>query len=131
MPLHPPALKLPLAGGPSSSVCTLGSDDQCDMGASAASAANSLNTAYGVPFNRIALTPMIGGNDVVSNVFKLADVTTLSDYASTKGLAGVHFWSFDRDRDCPVGPANATCNSYNQAGTLGFTNAFVSRLGSA
>jgi chitinase len=98
------------------------------MGASAIAAANSLNSAYGVPFSKIMLTPMIGGNDT-PQTFTLADVGTVSSYALSKGLAGVHFWSFDRDRDCAPGSASATCNTYGVAGTLGFTNEFITRLG--
>ncbi|HTJ27532.1 MAG TPA: hypothetical protein VMA36_15335, partial [Candidatus Limnocylindria bacterium] len=38
---------------------------------------------------------------------------------------GVHFWSFDRDNDCTLASSSPTCNSYGQAGTLGYTNAFI------
>jgi hypothetical protein len=27
------------------------------------------------------------------------------------GLAGVHYWSYDRDVDCPAGSASSTCSS--------------------
>jgi chitinase len=46
----------------------------------------------------------------------------------SKGLAGVHFWSFDRDNDCGPGSSSPICNSYGQAGRLGFTQAFISAL---
>lgn len=104
---------------------------KCDMAASAAAAADSLAAYYKIPYSRIELTPMIGGNDVVENVFTLADATTMSAYVRAKGLTGVHYWSWDRDVDCAPGYASSTCNSYGQAGTLGFMKAFMSGLGLA
>ena len=71
---------------------------------------------------------MIGGTDVVTEVFTLDDAVRVANFAADKGLGGIHFWSFDRDRDCPPGSAVATCNSYGQAGTLGFTNKFLENL---
>lgn len=41
----------------------------------------------------------------------------------------MHFWSFDRDNDCTQSFASPTCNSYGQAGRLGFTTQFLSALG--
>ena len=80
-------------------------------------------------YNRIELTPMVGGNDTTDETFSLTDVDTVSAWVLQNGLAGVHYWSLDRDVDCAPGFASATCNSYGQAGTWGFTNAFVNALG--
>jgi hypothetical protein len=101
----------------------------CEMAQSAIAAAENLHSFYGTPYANIELTPMIGGNDTQSEVFTIPDVATVSAYAAQKGLAGIHFWSFDRDNDCPAGSASATCNSYGQAGRLGFTTHFLSSLG--
>jgi hypothetical protein len=101
----------------------------CDMGASSVQAAVDLHTVYGVPYNHIELTPMIGGNDNTAEIFSIADAATMATFVRQNGLAGVHFWSFDRDHDCALGPASSTCNSYGKAGTLGFTNALISDLG--
>ena len=101
----------------------------CDMGQSAINAAESLHSYWNVPYNLIELTPMIGGNDIVANVFTLADVSTVSAYALSKGLSALHYWSFDRDVDCPPGPASPTCNTYGSAGVLGFGKAFLASLG--
>ena len=111
------------------SLTTLGSNGKCDMTASAIAAAESMHTYWNVPYSSIELTPMIGGNDTPSNIFTLADTSSLSQYALSKGLGGMHFWSLDRDTDCPSGSASATCNSYGTAGVLGFSNAFISALG--
>jgi len=116
-------------GTAGSSVCTLGSNGRCDMGQSAITAANSLHNYWGVPYNRIELTPMIGGNDAQDEVFSLADADKMTAWAKQNGLAGIHYWSLDRDTDCAPGYASPTCNSYGQAGNWGFANRFVSDLG--
>jgi hypothetical protein len=108
--------------------CTI-VNGRCDMGQSAIAAAESLHSFHGIPYDQIELTPMIGGNDTQDETFDLGDITELSNYARQRGLRGVHHWSWDRDRDCAPGFAQPTCNSYGQAGTLGFTTRFLSALG--
>ena len=115
--------------GSASSVCILGSDGACDMYQSAVAAAESMHTYWSVPYSSIELTPMIGGNDTPSNIFTLANANSLSAYALSKGLGGMHHWSLDRDTDCPPGSSSATCNSYGTSGPLGFSNAFIAALG--
>ena len=95
------------------------------MGQSAMQAAYDLHDRWSVPYANIELTPMIGGNDVQGETFTLADAATVARFALAQGLAGVHYWSYDRDVDCPPGAASATCNSVGAAGTLGFLNAFM------
>ncbi len=109
--------------------CTLGSNGKCDMAQSAIQAAIDLHTYYGTPYSQIELTPMIGGNDATDEIFTIANIATMSNFVKSNGLAGVHFWSLDRDMDCAPGYASATCNSYGSAGTWGFTNGFLSNLG--
>jgi len=116
-------------GSAIASNCTLGSNGKCDMAQSAIQAAVDLHTYYGTPYTQIELTPMIGGNDATDEIFTTANITTLSNWAKTNKIAGVHFWSLDRDKDCALGYASATCNSYGTAGTWGFTNGFLSALG--
>ncbi|GLI63470.1 hypothetical protein VaNZ11_006444 [Volvox africanus] len=114
--------------GSTSSCAVSSSTGRCDMGQSAINAAKALNSSWGVPFSSIELTPMIGGNDVTTETFTLQDVTTMVNFVKQNGLGGVHYWSFDRDRDCWPGAAQSTCNSYGQAETLGFVNTFLSAL---
>jgi hypothetical protein len=109
--------------------CAINSSGKCDMGQSAINAANLLHNTYGVPYSQIELTPMIGGNDSPDEIFTINDAATISSFVRQNGLAGIHFWSFDRDRDCANGAAQDTCNTYGAAGTLGFTNAFINDLG--
>jgi hypothetical protein len=102
---------------------------KCDMAQSAMAAAENLHTAYGIPYNQIEVTPMIGGNDTIDETFTLNNIATLAAYVRQKNLAGLHFWSFDRDTDCAPGYASPICNSYGTAGRLGFTMQFLSSLG--
>jgi chitinase len=101
----------------------------CEMGQSAIQAVQLLQSAYNVPFNQIEITPDIGANDTAGETFTLADVQTISTYALQNGLAGIHFWSFDRDTNCAGNVGSSTCNGYSAAGPLGFNNAFISALG--
>ena len=116
-------------GPATKSNCVLGRQGRCDMGRSAIQAAVDLHVYHGVPYSQIELTPMIGGNDITDEVFTTQDVATVSAFVKQQGLAGVHFWSFDRDTDCPPATASDTCNTYGRAGILGFTNRFLSDLG--
>ena len=70
------------------------------MGQSAIQAVKNLEHTYGIPASKIAVTPMIGLNDNTSETFTAADVDTLTAYAASNGLAGLHFWSLDRDTPC-------------------------------
>ena len=116
-------------GSAIASNCTLGSNGKCDMAQSAINSAVNLHNYWGVPYGQIEITPMIGGNDATDEIFTIANVDTLSSWAKANGIAGIHFWSLDRDVDCPLGSSSATCNSYGTAGTWGFTNRFISDLG--
>ena len=51
-------------------------------------------------WRKIGLTPMIGQNDVVDEVFTLQDAQELSAYADTKGVGRLSMWSLNRDRTC-------------------------------
>ncbi|GHE85930.1 glycoside hydrolase family 18 protein [Streptomyces fumanus] len=65
----------------------------------------------------VAVTPMIGVNDVTSEVFTVQDATQLVDFARRKGLGRLAMWSATRDKACPGGPkqqADATCSSIDQ-----------------
>ncbi|MEO6690576.1 MAG: carbohydrate-binding protein, partial [Dokdonella sp.] len=118
-------------GGPSAGVCVV-AGGVCDMGHSAIQAAVNLQHTYAIPFSRIELTPMIGLNDVSSETFKLADVDTLSTYASSNHIAGVHFWSLDRDTPCAGGAASwasPICNSTAGTTPLQYTRRFLQDLG--
>jgi chitinase len=111
-------------GSPSAGVCVV-AGAKCDMGQSALQAAYNLHDHWNVPWTNIELTPMIGGNDVAGEAFTLEDADAVAAFAIAKGLAGVHYWSYDRDNDCPAGSASPTCNSLGGAGTRGFLTRFI------
>ncbi len=69
-------------------------------------------------FAKVAVTPMIGVNDVSSETFTVADASALAGWAQSKGLAWLSFWSATRDKQCSGGAsgfAQATCSSVTQA----------------
>ncbi|CAM5432857.1 Sugar hydrolase OS=Streptomyces griseomycini OX=66895 GN=FHS37_005091 PE=4 SV=1 [Streptomyces griseomycini] len=75
----------------------------------------------------VAVTPMIGVNDVVTEVFEVDDATQLVNFAEAKGLGWLSMWSGTRDRQCPGGTkpsADATCSSILQD-EFAFTKAFA------
>ena len=100
-------------------------DGVCDMGQSALQAAYNLHDHWGVPMANIELTPMIGGNDNQAEHFTLADADTVAAFAIAQQLPGVHYWSYDRDTDCPMGAASPTCNSLGGVGAHGFLAHFL------
>ncbi|MEY9947779.1 cellulose binding domain-containing protein [Kitasatospora sp. GAS1066B] len=66
---------------------------------------------------KVAVTPMIGVNDVSSEVFTVADAQQLAAFASSKHLAWLAMWSATRDQPCAGGAktyADATCSSVAQ-----------------
>jgi chitinase len=114
-------------GGASSSVCVVVSGS-CEMAQSAIQAVQNLEHTYGIPASKIAVTPMIGLNDNTSETFTAADVDTLTKYAVSNGLAGLHFWSLDRDTPCATTTtyASPTCNSVSGTTALEYTKRFLS-----
>jgi hypothetical protein len=115
-------------GSASSSVCVVVSGS-CEMAQSAIQAVENLEHTYGIPASKIAVTPMIGMNDTTTETFTVADVDTLTAYAVDNGLAGLHFWSLDRDTPCDDSYASPTCNSISGSTPLEYTNRFLNDLG--
>ncbi|MFJ5833774.1 cellulose binding domain-containing protein [Streptomyces sp. NPDC093089] len=106
-----------------------------DMGTYAIQAATAtqaqikgvLGLSDAAAWKAVAVTPMIGVNDVVSEVFKVDDATQLVDFAKSKGIGWLSMWSSTRDKQCAAGAVNhadATCSSILQQ-PLAFTKAFA------
>ncbi|MEV7670585.1 cellulose binding domain-containing protein [Streptomyces sp. NPDC088752] len=106
-----------------------------DMGTYAVQAATAtqaqikgvLGLSDAAAWKAVAVTPMIGVNDVTTEVFKVEDATQLVDFAKSKGLGRLSMWSSTRDKQCPDGAVNradATCSSILQQ-PLAFTKAFA------
>ncbi|WP_432588204.1 chitinase [Streptomyces sp. HD1123-B1] len=96
-----------------------------DMGRYAIEAATAtqaqLKDALGLcdraAWRTVVVTPMIGVNDVVTEVFTVDDARQLVDFARSKKLGGLSMWSATRDKACPGGPQNSaspTCSSVEQ-----------------
>ncbi len=105
-------------------------DSRCDMAASGAQAARNLHARYAVPMAHIALTAMVGVNDVAENVFTAQDATALAKFVRSNGLGGLHFWSLDRDTPCPKGEngLSPTCSGMVGDTPLAFSRAFAEGL---
>ncbi|NMO36965.1 sugar hydrolase [Streptomyces sp. GMY01] len=105
-----------------------------DMGAYAEQAATAtqaqiksvLALSDSAAWKAVAVTPMIGVNDVSSEVFKVDDATQLVNFAKSKGLGWLSMWSATRDKQCAGGAkptADATCSSVTQD-AYAFSKAF-------
>ena len=116
--------------GPGTAANCVVRQERCDMAASAEQAVQNLQAKYNVPASQIAITAMIGVNDVVSNVFTPQDARHLAVYARRQGLAGLHYWSLDRDRPCAKGDTAVSpeCSSLNSAPANAFIRAFLQGL---
>ncbi|MFF5126756.1 cellulose binding domain-containing protein [Streptomyces syringium] len=65
----------------------------------------------------VAVTPMIGVNDVATEIFKVDDAAQLVAFGRSKGIGWLSMWSATRDKQCPGGAQNsasATCSSILQ-----------------
>ncbi len=103
---------------------------RCDMAASAEQAVQNLRTKYALAPSQIAVTAMLGVNDVVENVFTPQDATQLARFAKAQGLAGLHYWSLDRDAPCINGATvvSPTCSSLNIVPARAYLQAFLAGL---
>jgi hypothetical protein len=91
--------------------------------------AGQLESIYGISasaaYAMLGNTPMIGQNDTSSEIFTVADASTVESYAAQKGIALLSFWAEGRDNDgCPnAGYASSTCSGISQSNGA-FTQAF-------
>jgi len=107
------------------------SDDMGEYAIQAATATQAqikgvLGLSDTAAWKAVAITPMIGVNDVVTEIFTVEDATQVVKFAQEKGVGRLAMWSGTRDKACPGGPkpaADATCSSIGQE-PLAFTKAF-------
>ncbi|MFI1923750.1 MULTISPECIES: cellulose binding domain-containing protein [unclassified Streptomyces] len=106
-----------------------------DMGTYAEQAATAtqaqvrsvLGLSDSAAWKAVGVTPMIGVNDVTSEMFKVDDATQLVAFAKAKGLGPLSMWSATRDKQCAGGAKNyadATCSSIVQTDSA-FSKAFA------
>ncbi|GAY17518.1 hypothetical protein MSZK_42440 [Mycobacterium sp. shizuoka-1] len=112
------------------------------MGAYAIQAAQStysqmstLYAKYGQSFawSQIGVTPMLGVNDVLTEVFTVADAQALEDFARTKGIGMLSMWQVLRDTPGTLGQASTGASGlsdpqgafsavFNDYGTINVVN---------
>lgn len=51
-------------------------------------------------WKKIGITPMIGQNDFIDEIFTLDDAKALNEYASINGITRISIWSANRDIQC-------------------------------
>ncbi|MBO0516272.1 chitinase, partial [Streptomyces beijiangensis] len=96
-----------------------------DMGKAATDAATALHTQLGSIWTTKTSaqlwamegnTPMIGVNDTQAEVFSTANATTLANFAKSKGIQELAFWSLGRDKACATnGQLSDTCSGTPQS----------------
>ncbi|HEY1572906.1 MAG TPA: cellulose binding domain-containing protein [Pseudonocardiaceae bacterium] len=102
-----------------------GNSFPADMGQNAIDAATAVQatvkSVWGLSdadaWHHIAVTPMIGVNDVNTETFTTADASRLVAFAQGKHLAWLSFWSAARDQQCAGGAqgfASPTCSGIVQ-----------------
>jgi Chitinase A, N-terminal domain len=65
-------------------------------------------------WNKIGVTPMIGINDVSSEIFTLKNAQELATFGQNKKLGLLAFWSANRDAPCPNNVPQLTCSGVIQ-----------------
>ncbi|MFI2783033.1 glycoside hydrolase family 18 protein [Streptomyces sp. ALB3] len=108
------------------------SGDMGDYATQAATATQAqlkgvLGLSDAAAWKAVAVTPMIGVNDVPTEIFTVEDATQLVEFAREKGIGRLAMWSGTRDAQCAGGAkptADATCSSILQE-PLAFTRAFA------
>jgi len=86
-------------------------------------------------YSLIGVTPMIGQNDVAVEIFTLANVKTVTDFAKASGIYQVCAWSLDRDFPQGTDPYGNDHEGYNESTMLPqspfeFSDNFVQQLSS-
>ncbi|WP_024476092.1 carbohydrate-binding protein [Arthrobacter sp. CAL618] len=80
-------------------------------------------------WTKLGLTPMIGQNDVVSEVFSLDHAAGLNAFAVEKGIGRMSMWSLNRDATCSDNYADVTVVSVGCSGIDQDGQSFAQLLG--
>ncbi|MFC4465026.1 hydrolase [Streptomyces xiangluensis] len=113
-----------------------GSSFDGDMGTYAIKAAKAthgqLKKIFGLSsedaWNGLALTSMIGVNDVDNETFTLPDAAQVRSFAEEKDIAWVSMWAAARDRQCARGKAKANVAQTDCSGIKQRSGAFAEAL---
>jgi hypothetical protein len=76
----------------------------------------------------LGATPMIGQNDVKTELFSLDDATILTDFAKTNHLGLISFWAIQRDVPCPRSNSKLGLCSRAETTNYAFHNIFKAVL---
>ncbi len=79
-------------------------------------------------WQRVGITPMIGQNDVESEILTVSEAAEIAAFAQEKQIGRLSMWSVHRDQPCPNGPspwASAVCSGID-ADEWAFANVFSS-----
>jgi chitinase len=104
--------------------------DMGDYALTAAGAAHTqlrkvFGTSDAAAWRGMALTPMIGVNDVDGETFTLADAAQVRSFAEEKEIAWVSMWSTFRDQQCEKGTATQDDASTDCSGVTQSPGAFA------
>lgn len=80
-------------------------------------------------WSMVAATPMIGQNDVKSEVFTLRDARALNAFADEHGMSRISYWSANRDRECDANWADPSRVSDSCSGVWQGGETFADALG--
>jgi hypothetical protein len=116
-------------GPPDAASCVV-REGVCDMGRSAIQAVRNVNEKHGIPLRQLEVTAMIGLNDMPANDFTVVDARVLAGAVRSMRLAGLHFWSQDRDTPCPgaISGASGICNGLPGVPAGAYSRAFQRAL---
>lgn len=82
---------------------------------------STLYTKYGQTYSwsQLGVTPMLGVNDVVTEIFGVADAQALEDFSRTKGIGMLSMWSLLRDNPGTLGQVSEAAS-----GLINVANSF-------
>lgn len=104
-----------------------------DMGdyaiTSAQAAHDQLQDVFGLSsddaWRGLAVTSMIGDNDIAGETFTLSDAAQVRSFAEDKGIAWMSMWSTFRDRQCENGDTSSDDAATNCSGVAQSAGAFA------
>lgn len=79
---------------------------------------------------KLGLTPMIGLNEISTDIFDLETARQLARFASENKVARMSMWSHNRDMECEIDNPNPTVASHICSSTAQKPGAFAEVLGS-
>lgn len=79
----------------------------------------------------VGVTPMIGQNDVPTEVFTLADASKVASFVKANGVGQLSWWETTRDKPCTPGAQALYLCTYTSNPQWAYSKAFVAGLGAS